>query len=212
MSLGMLLDIHHSACTAHSLRVGRSPNDARQGLIVRAVFRLCSGLKIEFKKAGQAPGVYYIIQRVRDTAGHHNLLTLLLPTSRDSREDIRHAIKTINCLPVDYSGHLPILLNDHSPHVISKNIILILILATIPEEALAADIALHFWYSLCMPSDYKEAVSRPIIKYLLGSYFGEDDPACDAVRFGASSLFYVHDVQPLHRFHRHAGASTDNPE
>ena len=47
-----------------------------------------------------------------------------------------------------------ILLNDFDPHTVSRNITLLLILGTIPDEAIAADIALHFWYSVFIPAEY----------------------------------------------------------
>lgn len=47
------------------------------------------------------------------------------------------------------------MLNDLNPHVVSRNIALLLILGTIPDEIIAADIALHFWYSVFMPMQYR---------------------------------------------------------
>ncbi|KAF8963740.1 hypothetical protein BDZ97DRAFT_1758356 [Flammula alnicola] len=58
--------------------------------------------------------------------------------------DLRNVILTVNRLPSNDPGHLKILLNDHAPNNICRNIALLLILGTIPDENLAADIALHF--------------------------------------------------------------------
>ncbi|KAG8216800.1 hypothetical protein J3R82DRAFT_7049 [Butyriboletus roseoflavus] len=69
--------------------------------------------------------------------------------------DIRNIVTTVNALGTDYSGKLNILLNDLNPYVVSRNIALLLILGTIPDEIIAADMALHFWYSVFMPMEYR---------------------------------------------------------
>ena len=69
--------------------------------------------------------------------------------------DIRNVVATVNALGSNYSGQLNILLNDLNPHVVSRNIALLLILGTIPDEVIAADIALHFWYSVFLPMEYR---------------------------------------------------------
>ncbi|KAH7886867.1 hypothetical protein F5I97DRAFT_1829385 [Phlebopus sp. FC_14] len=80
--------------------------------------------------------------------------------------DLRHVVQTVNCLGNDYSGHLKILLNDRSPPVVSRNLILLLILGSIPDEAIAADIALHFWYSAFMPVEYRLRISAMLSSLL----------------------------------------------
>lgn len=75
-------------------------------------------------------------------------------------------MKSINALPDEYNGHLRILINDVNPLVVSRNIALLLILGQIPDEALAADVALHFWYSVFMPAEYRIMLSAAIGKYL----------------------------------------------
>ncbi|KAH0826539.1 hypothetical protein J3R83DRAFT_4892 [Lanmaoa asiatica] len=69
--------------------------------------------------------------------------------------DLRNIVATVNALGSDYSGQLNILLNDLNPYVVSRNITLLLILGTIPDEIIAADTALHFWYSVFMPMEYR---------------------------------------------------------
>ncbi|KIJ61529.1 hypothetical protein HYDPIDRAFT_183158 [Hydnomerulius pinastri MD-312] len=69
--------------------------------------------------------------------------------------DLRHIVETINSLGPEYSGKINILLNDIQPGIVSRNILLLLILATVPDEATAADIALHFWYSVLLPMEYR---------------------------------------------------------
>jgi hypothetical protein len=50
-------------------------------------------------------------------------------------------------LPIDYSGHLTVLLNDREPVMVIRNILLLLILGTVSNNIEAAELALHFWYS-----------------------------------------------------------------
>lgn len=79
-------------------------------------------------------------------------------------------MKTINSLPSDYSGKLDILLNDANPFVFCRNLILLLILGGVPDENLAADVALHFWYSVFMPAEYRLQILRrvtPFLKYFI---------------------------------------------
>lgn len=68
--------------------------------------------------------------------------------------DLRHVLRTINALPPTYSGSLSILLNDLNLVIVCRNVMLLLILGNIPDESVAADIALHFWYSAFMPMEY----------------------------------------------------------
>ncbi|KAJ2915807.1 hypothetical protein MD484_g4592, partial [Candolleomyces efflorescens] len=69
--------------------------------------------------------------------------------------DLRHVMKTINSLPDNYSGKLNIMINDGNPFVFCRNIVLLLILGCVPDEKVAADIALHFWYSVFIPAGYR---------------------------------------------------------
>ncbi|KAF6752082.1 hypothetical protein DFP72DRAFT_991169 [Ephemerocybe angulata] len=83
--------------------------------------------------------------------------------------DLRHVLRTVNSLPEDYSGNLDILINDGNPFVAYRNIMLLLILGTLPEEDMAVDIALHFWYSTFMPAEYHvqlSAVTLPLLKHM----------------------------------------------
>lgn len=69
--------------------------------------------------------------------------------------DLRNVVRTVNALGSDYAGRLHILLNDTSKVTVSRNIVLLLILGAMPNEAVAADIALHFWYSVFLPEEYR---------------------------------------------------------
>jgi hypothetical protein len=75
-------------------------------------------------------------------------------------------MRTINALPPDFTGSLKVLINDREPHTISRNLALLLILGTVPDEALAADMALHFWYSAFQPSEYRSHTSARVLRFL----------------------------------------------
>ena len=51
-------------------------------------------------------------------------------------------------------------------HVACRNLVLLLIIGNISDEVLAADMALHFWYSTFMPSEYRLQISLLIGKFL----------------------------------------------
>ena len=80
--------------------------------------------------------------------------------------DLRHVLSTVNGLPSTYSGSLTILLNDINPSIVCRNILLLLILGNIQDEVIAADIALHFWYSAFMPMEYRFQISAVLSKFL----------------------------------------------
>lgn len=88
--------------------------------------------------------------------------TIALPASGD----LRHVIKTVNSLPERYTGELTILLNDLEPSVSSRNLILLMLLGNIQDEAVAADMALHFWYSVFVPTRYKKGFWEAVALYL----------------------------------------------
>ncbi|KAJ2921112.1 hypothetical protein H1R20_g15980, partial [Candolleomyces eurysporus] len=87
--------------------------------------------------------------------------------------DLRHVMKTINSLPSNFTGKLNILINDGNPYVFCRNLVLLLILACVPDEKLAADVALHFWYSVFIPTQYRLQVLGRISSFI--KHFG--DPA-----------------------------------
>ena len=61
--------------------------------------------------------------------------------------DIRHFIKTVNALPDDYSGNLTVVINDQAPIVCLRNLVLLILLGTIEDPSVAAELSLHLWYS-----------------------------------------------------------------
>ena len=80
--------------------------------------------------------------------------------------DLRCVISTINALPSDFLGILDILVNDVAVPVFCRNIVLLLILGTISDEKIAADVALHFWYSAFIPAEYRFRISVALISFL----------------------------------------------
>jgi len=87
--------------------------------------------------------------------------------------DLRHVLSTVNGLPPTYSGRLTILLNDINPVIVCRNILLLLILGNIPDKVVAADIALHFWYSAFTPAAYRLQISQLLLNFLLQTKEGE---------------------------------------
>ncbi|KAF5361312.1 hypothetical protein D9758_010291 [Tetrapyrgos nigripes] len=68
--------------------------------------------------------------------------------------DIRNVIRTVNELPKNYGGTLDIVINDRDPMVQCRNLLLLIILGMVPDLSDATEIALHFWYSLFLPSSW----------------------------------------------------------
>lgn len=80
--------------------------------------------------------------------------------------DLRNVVRTVNALGSEYTGCLHILLNDTSKTIVSRNIILLFILGAMPNEAVAADIALHFWYSVFLPEEYRLRILAALLLFL----------------------------------------------
>lgn len=74
-------------------------------------------------------------------------------------------VKSINSLPDDYGGICTCVVNDKEPLVVARNVILLLITATMPPTE-AAELCLHVWYSARLTnqmSDTMTAHVRPLI-------------------------------------------------
>ncbi|TFK46609.1 hypothetical protein OE88DRAFT_1667211 [Heliocybe sulcata] len=80
--------------------------------------------------------------------------------------DLRNVVRTVNKLPDDYSGELTILLNDCDPHVVARNIVLLILLGTIDDEVLGAELALHYWYSVILPAEYYARTAHAIMPFI----------------------------------------------
>jgi hypothetical protein len=61
---------------------------------------------------------------------------------------------------------LNILLNDFNPSIFCRNVVLLLILGNVPDETIAADMALHFWYSTFMPQGHRLLLTSTLASFL----------------------------------------------
>ncbi|RXW23560.1 hypothetical protein EST38_g2287 [Candolleomyces aberdarensis] len=80
--------------------------------------------------------------------------------------DLRDVIKTVNALPENYSGELTVLINDGNMHLACRNLILLLVLGSMDDEAIGTDLALHFWYSILLPAAYEQLLAGAILTFL----------------------------------------------
>lgn len=72
--------------------------------------------------------------------------------------DLRNVVTTINELPESYSGSIKIVLNDHNPMVVCRNLMILSILGIISDVEEAAEHALHLWYSVFQPISYQTRI------------------------------------------------------
>ncbi|CCL98318.1 uncharacterized protein FIBRA_00312 [Fibroporia radiculosa] len=83
--------------------------------------------------------------------------------------DMRDVVRTVNELPLEYTGELTILINDRNHIVLSRNLALLLLLGTLEDKRRAADIAAHFWYSAFVPELYHtqlQLVMRKALEFI----------------------------------------------
>ncbi|KAI0315993.1 hypothetical protein OF83DRAFT_1245784 [Amylostereum chailletii] len=73
--------------------------------------------------------------------------------------DLRNVIRTVNVLPDDYTGQMTVVLNDRNPFVSIRNVLILSILGSMRDKRIAADIALHMWYSSFVPENYHTAIA-----------------------------------------------------
>ncbi|KAH6896239.1 hypothetical protein BKA70DRAFT_1316671 [Coprinopsis sp. MPI-PUGE-AT-0042] len=76
--------------------------------------------------------------------------------------DLADLMKTVNSLPEDYSGELTIFQGDATTPGTCRNIALLSTLLVVEDLDLAAESALHFWYSAFLPLAYQQQVARGI--------------------------------------------------
>lgn len=57
------------------------------------------------------------------------------------------------------------LLNDHNPYIVLRNLLLLLILGKYADQHSVVDVALHFWYSTFVPVHYELPVQDAIIRF-----------------------------------------------
>lgn len=96
--------------------------------------------------------------------------------------DLRNVLVTVNSLPLDYPGHLSIVLNDLHPRVALRNQLILSVLLEVEDKFLAADIALHLWYSAFIPSEYElriiSAATARLVKWK--NHSSSSEPESDA--------------------------------
>ena len=76
------------------------------------------------------------------------------------------------------------LLNDHNPAIVTRNLILLVILALVADSSVAAELALHFWYSAWLPEEYLEQIFAT--QAVMAECFALEDSALN-IAFGAQS-------------------------
>jgi hypothetical protein len=65
---------------------------------------------------------------------------------------------TINSIPADYPGKIFVAINDLEARVLARNLLLLLAISGVKNQDLAADIALHLWYSAFIPKEYNDRI------------------------------------------------------
>lgn len=120
--------------------------------------------------------------------------------------DFRNVLKTVNSLPSDYSGDLTILINDNILTISARHVILLILLGTTADESLAADLALHFWYSAFVPVEYKEKYSEAARLFL--DSLDENEDISPPVFLGPSSnMRYPITHEDCESYIRHCGVT-----
>ncbi|KIO27775.1 hypothetical protein M407DRAFT_72707, partial [Tulasnella calospora MUT 4182] len=76
--------------------------------------------------------------------------------------DLRNLIKTVNGLPLNYSGRCTLVVNDYHPQVAIRNLVILCMLldSAGPSTELTAEAALHALYSASLTSDQYEFVGK----------------------------------------------------
>lgn len=105
------------------------------------------------------------------TAGHLDPTLLLSIASGD----LRNMIKTLNGIPLDYSGKCTLVINDFHPQVAIRNVLLLCMLLdpSGPSVELTAEAVLHTLYSASLTSAQSELVGKWIER---ASKFAQADP------------------------------------
>ncbi|KAG8952336.1 hypothetical protein FRC04_004764 [Tulasnella sp. 424] len=89
--------------------------------------------------------------------------------------DLRNMIKTLNGIPLDYSGKCTLVINDLHPQVAIRNVVLLCMLLdpSGPSVELTAEAVLHALYSASLTSAQSELVGKWIER---ASKFAQADP------------------------------------
>lgn len=96
---------------------------------------------------------------------HNEIVAKDLALAFMASGDLRNLILTVNRLPSDYSGQLTVVLNDYNPHIVLRNVLLLMILGTYADRHSAVDVALHIWYSAFIPIQYEFPVQEALLRF-----------------------------------------------
>ncbi|KAF5374237.1 hypothetical protein D9758_004727 [Tetrapyrgos nigripes] len=127
----------------------RSPvfmmTSSAQGWEGQQMFGMCRSLW------GNMPALDVL--NLENNEGHHRAVQSDFSLAFVASGDLRNVLKTVNGLPDDYNGTMNILINDHDPMVVCRNILVLAILGLGDDVEDAAELALHLWYSVFLPGD-----------------------------------------------------------
>ncbi|ESK89124.1 hypothetical protein Moror_5297 [Moniliophthora roreri MCA 2997] len=84
--------------------------------------------------------------------------------------DLRNMIKTVNSLPDEYNGNLTIVLNDRNPLVVARNVLILSALGLMEDMDQAIDFALHFWYSVFLPTKGSALAFASLYQHLIADH------------------------------------------
>jgi hypothetical protein len=72
-------------------------------------------------------------------------------------------IKTVNSIPDDFDKNILIVINDKDMDVAARNAIILLIICTIGDPDMAADLIIHLWYSSLLTESHMEILQTVIL-------------------------------------------------
>jgi hypothetical protein len=106
----------------------------------------------------RALGIRKISLSLLLVSDHQEPIFFGLKSLQTASGDLRNVLMTINNIPSEYPGKLSVVINDRHPRVAARNLLILLSLLGISDESLAADVALHLWYSAFIPAEYDARV------------------------------------------------------
>ncbi|EJT69198.1 hypothetical protein GGTG_13307 [Gaeumannomyces tritici R3-111a-1] len=125
---------------------------------------------------GNIPAVDIVKLRENEGVRFERNLDLLLPASGD----LRNVIMSIGKLPQEYKHDVSVVLNDKEFDVVARNVILLLIFATIQNADTAADCVLHVFYSAFITKSHMDILTimlRPLVQDVCTKTEGKDQEA-----------------------------------
>ncbi|KAK3053334.1 hypothetical protein LTR09_005503 [Extremus antarcticus] len=81
--------------------------------------------------------------------------------------DLRNVVQSLSSLPASYDKPVTMVVNDMDFDVVARNLIMLLILMSLEDEAEAVDCVLHLWYSTMIRQSHLDILKthiRPLIK------------------------------------------------